>query len=414
MDLFRIVVAVRRRWWLTVPLLALAVAGAVNVYANREILYESTLSAVLTADGTELRSGGDRTPSGLVIAAILESDRVRAAVVGDDADVSYDVRAGLDADGTLVDVEAVAASPERAVAVVQGLLDRLVLEVRDREADLNLPAEDRVVIQPLAVPLEARRLEQEAPSPDVTLPPRFLAQGATLLSVPEIPATPFPPEATTVRYLEELMNTDVVLDRLARDDTTEVTLQRNVNDRDRVPIFYITVVANTPAETARVLDEALTEAQRQLAQLQADAGVPPAAHTVIRQLTAPSPPEEADTQIRRSLVLVALLGLFVAVSVPVIVDGMVLRRRQPQASPLASATAHPADAAPPSGEDESMEDPVRLGTDLHPAAEVSTRPSPVRMATARSVRSASAEDIEETSPPTVRDEGPWRADGSGR
>ena len=162
MDFWGTVLVLFRRWYISVPAFALAVAAAFGVYATIPTVYVSHAVLMLTTP-----TGGGVVPpdpkmpmprinpmlnfehglsvtASVLIAALGTPETARELGVEEGGDTEYQVTNGSSnleslATGPLVFVEANSVDPERATRMARRVIERAKVELRDRQTAVNAP-----------------------------------------------------------------------------------------------------------------------------------------------------------------------------------------------------------------------------------------------------------------------------------
>lgn len=325
MDVLTILKILWQRWWIFVPVVAITIGLVIYLNsviprefeANGTVLLSEVSASGEQADGTDGDGAleGPLDISSLLLAERAQSDAVREELRTDGATASYRVRPEA---GGILRVIAEDEDAEVAVDTVVQVLDRIR---RDAEAE---GAVEGTNLQVLNVPTSARAVASTDPvSGEVTEVQR--AEGSLYFDPGGGVENPFQANTYTAKILEQVVNAEGTRSRLLTDDGAS-EYQVSMNRTDPAPLMYVEVTGNEPVEMLQVYDAVVGALETELARRQEAAGVDPSEQTVIERLSTPQQVEAQSGARLRPLAAVLGVGLFLAVLLAVLLDGVLVRR----------------------------------------------------------------------------------------
>lgn len=318
MDFIGLLKIMLRRWFIVIPVLAVAfVLGSSYVdepisrwaASGSELLVveqaQQTQTAQTAIFGSSVAGGVFRTaltqPS--YRTDLQERRLVNDFTVVDDGSpsvISIDIQ-NPDAQAVLATGQAIAADAEGLLAEAVGAAEASAVTLR---AVSNLTEEDVVTIGPTST----MRVS-------IAVLPR--AGGFS---------NPYPPNATTLRLVVEIAMRPSVIEAVQA-VAPSALISVGSERRDVAPIINVTVNTATEAELVPAYQAAINGIQRELELLQFDAGVPVGAQTILMNLTPPGGGETRESSSVRQAAGIALLGVGAACLLAVLVDALIIRWR---------------------------------------------------------------------------------------
>ncbi|QBI20279.1 hypothetical protein ER308_12345 [Egibacter rhizosphaerae] len=378
MDVLTLARILLRRWYVVLPLLALAGAGAFLLYQRGSPVY-STSASLLFADpsmqSAEERGGQDATAAGVasprVIAAVMQDSEVQQQILDGGGSPDYDVALGEDG---VISVRAQAEDDSVAVRTVELVLDEVGAQMHQRQEEAGVPEDDRLAVEVLSSPGTARPSEED--EGEVL---EYEASGTLQVLGDFGEGNPYAEPGFTFGVLREVATSDRRMLEL-REQVEGLTF--NI-DGEEAPIMRLSVSAEDPREVGEAYELVSAELSEELERRQEDIGVPAGNRMRLQELTEPGMVQEETDGLVRPLVTVAGLGVVVAVAMALLVDNVAtaLSRRRSHESWTTART--PATREPePTGADRPSDAGDRPGhvpdsdTDsLEPASSRSTVPS---------------------------------------
>ncbi len=139
MDVWRLTVAVLRRWYIFLPLLALTALAALQAGDGVKPQFEVNATAMVSAGRTagEIPNPyGGREAAAQILAIVLNSNESRAAVADMGLHPEYEVSAG--SRSNIVNFSVQAATPESGMATLDAVLAAGAAELQTRQTDAGL------------------------------------------------------------------------------------------------------------------------------------------------------------------------------------------------------------------------------------------------------------------------------------
>lgn len=153
MDVWRITVAVLRRWYVFLPLLALTVYGALRVGEGVAPEYEVTATAILVP-GPEPslieNPYGSLDQTSQVLAIVLDDSATREEFTARGLDAEYDIEPR--SRSRIMDVTVLTPTAELSLATAEAVLDRVSAELLDRQESAGIREDSRISLQVLQAP----------------------------------------------------------------------------------------------------------------------------------------------------------------------------------------------------------------------------------------------------------------------
>lgn len=155
MDIWRLTVAVLRRWYILLPLLALSAFGALQAGAGVQPQYTASATAMLVParEGSEISNPyGSLSNANEITSIVLESNESRDAIAAQGLSDQYSVSAATR--GTVMTVSVTDLSPEVAMATVDAVLEKAAAELAERQSSAGIPPPAQYgmdVLQPTSI-----------------------------------------------------------------------------------------------------------------------------------------------------------------------------------------------------------------------------------------------------------------------
>lgn len=155
MDVWRITVAVVRRWYVFLPLMALTLLAALQVGAATPTQHQVSATAILVAgdsssDEESASAYGGRSDTAQVLVVVLDDPEVRKSVEAQGLGGDYEVRAGDDL--SIIDFTALGDTRAEGLATVTAILDLARQELTERQTAAGVPPGARIEMQVLQAP----------------------------------------------------------------------------------------------------------------------------------------------------------------------------------------------------------------------------------------------------------------------
>lgn len=153
MDLRRIGLALLRRWYLFLPLLALTAFGALRVGEGLHPQYEASATALLVPGPGSSGSNspyGDLSETSNVLVIVLSSAETREGL--EDQGLSPDYRVQGSSNSGLLIVTALSDTRPGSVAAGQAVVDLAREELAQRQAAAGVPPQAQIGLQVLQAP----------------------------------------------------------------------------------------------------------------------------------------------------------------------------------------------------------------------------------------------------------------------
>jgi capsular polysaccharide biosynthesis protein len=150
MDFWELITVMARRWYVTVPILALTAVLAVTMPARVEPTYQASGTVVL------VEPAGNAADLNPIASAGLDANANALATIATLPDAQADVGAAglstqysVESDGSVVVIEASGATPEEAAETVQ-FVEQLLTERLDRQQEnVGAPVDSYLTVVPL-------------------------------------------------------------------------------------------------------------------------------------------------------------------------------------------------------------------------------------------------------------------------
>ncbi|WEV76930.1 hypothetical protein O9K63_10015 [Janibacter cremeus] len=154
MDVWRITVAVVRRWYVFLPLLALTLLAALQVGAATPTQHQVSATAILVAGDAsseeQTSAYGGRSATAEVLVVVLDAPEVREAIEAEGLVRDYEVRA--EDDLSIIDFVALGDTRAEGLATVTAVVDLARQELAERQTAADIPPGDRLEMQVLQPP----------------------------------------------------------------------------------------------------------------------------------------------------------------------------------------------------------------------------------------------------------------------
>ena len=153
MDVWRITVAVVRRWYVFLPLMALTVLGVFEVGKGVDPQYEVTATAILVpgTSSSEIDNPyGSMDETNQVLSIVVEGTQAREQIEAAGLEPGYerDPRSR----SRIMDFSVVSDSPEIGLATGEAVLDLTRQELAERQGVVGIPEDAQVGLQVLQAP----------------------------------------------------------------------------------------------------------------------------------------------------------------------------------------------------------------------------------------------------------------------
>lgn len=153
MDVWRITVAVLRRWYVFLPLVAVTLLGAFVVGEGVAPQYEAGATAILVpgSELTEIESPyGNMNDTTQVLSIVIGSTEARDAIEQRGLSPAYEISARDRSN--IFNVMVVTSSPEESLATLEGVLELAERELTERQGAAGVPAGAQIGLQVLQPP----------------------------------------------------------------------------------------------------------------------------------------------------------------------------------------------------------------------------------------------------------------------
>lgn len=153
MDVWQLTIAVLRRWYVFLPLLAVVALAAVRVGDGVAPAYESRATAILvpgTVPSEIENPYGSMDQTSVVLGILLDDAPMREEFAAQGLDSDYEVRPRTRS--RIVDVIVLNEDSDVSVATAQAVLDRLSSELSQRQADVGIEGAAQIGLQVLNAP----------------------------------------------------------------------------------------------------------------------------------------------------------------------------------------------------------------------------------------------------------------------
>lgn len=153
MDVWRITVAVLRRWYVFLPLLALTALAVMGVNRGIEPQYEVVATAVLVpgrVDSETENPYGTMNSTNEVLSIVLNNSTSRAEIEQQGLDPTYELSAR--SSSRIMDVSVVSDSPEVGTATAEAVLEMVRSEIATRQEAAGITEDAQIGIQVLQAP----------------------------------------------------------------------------------------------------------------------------------------------------------------------------------------------------------------------------------------------------------------------
>ena len=153
MDVWRLTVAVVRRWYIFLPLLALTAVAALQVGNGVKPQFEVTATAMVSTgrtSGEVPNPYGGREDAAQILAIVLNSNETRAAVEDQGLNPEYTVNAG--SRSNIVNFAVQAETPELGIATLDAVLAAAATELKTRQTDAGVIAAAQYTADTLQAP----------------------------------------------------------------------------------------------------------------------------------------------------------------------------------------------------------------------------------------------------------------------
>lgn len=153
MDIWRITVAVLRRWYVFLPLLALTGVGAFAVGEGVQPQYEVRATVVLIPGTGE--SEIDNPYGGLestteVLSIVLDSPPLRDSI--EDRGLNRDYEIETRSRSSIMDVTVLSDTKQESLATADAVLEMARKDLAERQGDVNIPTHAQVGLQTIRAP----------------------------------------------------------------------------------------------------------------------------------------------------------------------------------------------------------------------------------------------------------------------
>jgi len=159
MTFGRLVRTLLRRWYLTLPLLALAAYSSLTIPPDLPVEYETTAAVVLVGpEITEVRPTaapgarnrllhlGDSLESvGEIVTLTLDADSARQRFARDG--LIDDYRVSIEDDSPIIELTVAGEEPELVDSTVVALITTVESEIDDMQTELAVPTEEQLIVR---------------------------------------------------------------------------------------------------------------------------------------------------------------------------------------------------------------------------------------------------------------------------
>jgi hypothetical protein len=327
MNLDQLARVLRRRWWVVAPVLLLTLVAGWFAVARANSTFQATATLLLASpDLSAADRGAEEVPvlRPSIVAEIVRSDDTRVSLGTGATDYSVTVTP----EGIL-QVEATSETATGVVDTADAVIDEIVRVVEDmNEED---PGPD-ATLNVLARPSLARERTVLTASDDTKI--EFFASGSVLMNVGEEAANggafnPYTPSEGTLRVLAEVVSPERVRNSITQevdDENAEFELVFDI--RDVAPVLNVVATATSSDATMDTLDAAVAFLEADLAERQTLAGADESSFLWYQRLAYPEVAEVASGGLQRTLATILVLGCIAAISLAVVVDAIIERRKR--------------------------------------------------------------------------------------
>jgi hypothetical protein len=312
-DIISIVQAVLRRWYVSVPVVLVAAAGAFAIQTTTPSAYEAT--------GQILLINPELDPSGLPITDVdlnefvrlLDSETVREAVTVGEADYL----ARLDDQGAFV-LTTTAPNRQDAEATV-ALVDEWARERVDELQREDVPDGERIQLRGGASATTVRDDQTD----------EYISTAVFSLTDPTASSVnPLAASNATVRLLIVAVDNDAGRAELRARYGLAADYELTQSARDAAPIMGIVVTGTEPRTVLDAFETVRSEIAVELDSRQDRALVPQARRTRVETLAAPQTVRDISPPVSRAAAAVLGLGGLMAIALAIAIDGVAMRRRR--------------------------------------------------------------------------------------
>jgi hypothetical protein len=344
MDILTVVQAVLRRWYVSVPIFAVAAVAAVLVQLSTPPQFQ--------ASGQVLLADPELDPSTLPIAVVdldemlrqLDEPELREELASGDASyqVSAETRSSLA-------VTVVADDENSARSTALAIDDWLGRYVDDLQADSDLPETEQLQVRGGD---RIRIASDDAGDVEVS-------STIELFDPTTAAGNPFAASMATARLLIVAVQSDAGRAAVRERTGPGVSFVLAQTPGDPAPIVDITTTGSDPETVLDAFETVRRTVDEELADRQDRAEIPSVRHTRVETLAQPRAVTDISPPVQRTTAAILGLGFLLAVSAAVTLDSISTRRRPP-AAPGAPEQDRPVAGPGPLAEDD---DPKRPGSE---------------------------------------------------
>jgi hypothetical protein len=313
LDIITVVQAVLRRWYVSLPLVAVAAIAALYVQSNTPPAYQ--------ADGQLLFADPSLDPSQLPTSVVNVDDLLRSLEepsVREDlerGDAIYQVEAE-DQSTVLVTVNASGEEAARstALAVRTWVADR----VESQQQEAGFPDQERLQVRGG----ETISVETDPQSGTVQA-----GSAMTLFDPTAGFVNPYVASITTVRLLLVAVESDAGREAVLERTGPGIGFVLTQSPRDAAPVMGVTTTGSDPEAVIEAFDAVQQVVDEELQQRQDRAEIPITRRTRVEALATPQRVTDVSPPVERAAAAIFGLGGLLAVAAAIAVDGVQTRRR---------------------------------------------------------------------------------------
>ena len=153
MDVWRITVAVLRRWYVFLPLMVVTVLATLQVGASTPTQHEVSATTILVyGSGSSDYEGayGGRSDTTQVMGVILDAPEMRERIEAQGLERDYEVH--TESDSALMEVTVLAGTKQQGMDTVEALLELTTQELQRRQTAAEVPRAAQIRMQVLQAP----------------------------------------------------------------------------------------------------------------------------------------------------------------------------------------------------------------------------------------------------------------------
>lgn len=331
LDVLTILKVLWQRWYIVVPFVVITLVVTAFVGSGIEPTYAAEGSMLLrdgqsdssATTGASADSGIDGDTESVPVSTVVLAERAQTGEVRREltrnGQTDYVVTA--ESDG-IIRVEASGASADQAVKTARRVLNRLAALAEDEGGQariVNKPADAEIGGEGSGV--------GGSTGGNGTAAQRYVAVGSVYVTVSLRGGNPYGADAYTAKILEQVMLSPEVRKR-ATEGGRSAEYDVSLDSRDPAPLMYVTVNGPDANGVMTTYERVISEMQAELKIRQDELGVGPARQTTLETLLLPTSPDTTSGGKLRTVVAILGVGLFAAVSLTLLVDSILTRRRE--------------------------------------------------------------------------------------